>query len=63
MKRPYTCSIVEIRVFISSQTFTNISGIGDNSDASQTEYQCSHEDDCQHRTKPDCPVRRLNLHE
>ena len=63
MKKPYTCSIVEIRVFISSQTFTKISGIGDDYEASQTEYQCSHEDDCQHRTKPDCPVRRLNLRE
>lgn len=59
-QKTYDCLTAGIQVIISAQTYHGISGIGDEGQRAQTDYACSEDDNCQHRTTLDCRVRKLN---
>lgn len=57
----YACPAARIRVTITKETFTAIGGIGDDAGHCQSDYDCSHQDACDHRHDLACIVYRLNV--
>ena len=58
----FNCPTVKKLVRVDKFTFSGLSGLGDESPATQVGYRCEHEDTC----PPDgnwqsCPVRQKNL--
>lgn len=56
----YSCPTARIRVFVTTQTFSGISGIGDDVSHSYTDHDCSNHSRCDHRHDNTCAVLRLN---
>ncbi|MBZ2206564.1 hypothetical protein [Massilia soli] len=59
-KYSYSCPAIGVRVVVTRQTLPAIACIGDVAGYSQSDYDCSHQDQCERRHDQACAVYRLN---
>lgn len=56
-KRQINCPLAGTNVIIFKHIFMGVSGLGDERQYWQTDYECSQWENCPYGTKPNCPVQ------